>query len=116
MSGFENEPHRTLVGDGTTEIVTGVEDGAVVVHFKKTINWVKLAPEIAVQIGKALIDNVSRMGYDVKIRMPKKELSSEKYTLVCGRVRFMLLKKRTDQEPDEVLARRIVDLVLSETQ
>lgn len=114
MSEFENNEKRTLVGDGSSEIVTGVEDGHVVIHFKKTLNWIALEPETAVQIGKALIDNVARLGYDVKIQMPKRTLSPEKYQLVSGRVRFMLLKKRADQEPDEVLARRILDLILSE--
>lgn len=102
------------VGDGETKLGIKIEDKRIVIVFEKQSNWIALNPSVAFAIAKDLFDKVKELGYNVTIQMPKRTLSPEKYQLITGRVRFLLLKKRGENEPDEVLARRIVDTIAGE--
>lgn len=104
------------IQSGMTKIAIGIResDSKILLQFPQPMHSITFDPENAVMVGKQLIDLATRLGVQVTIQAPKRSLTREKYNMLAGRVEFLLMKKRGENETNRVLAERITDLLCGE--
>lgn len=99
--------------EGKTEMAIQAEKGQVVVRFREPRHWVVFEPSNAVQIGKHLIDCAVACGANVTIQVPRRKISREQRDHLIVRAGHVVRSLSDQGKPPAVIARHVVDAILS---
>lgn len=104
----------TRTGTGKTEITIGPENGRVVMGFPNPITWFAMDPLNAAQIGRELINAATKLGADVQIIIPKKQITETQRRVLITRVHLVMKNQLEKHIRPERVAQQLVDIVLAE--
>jgi hypothetical protein len=113
MNGSDSQELKPLVGAGATSMSLDVRDKRVVINFPSAVSWAAFEPQVALQMAHQLIAAVEDCGLHVTMEVPPPKTAPRVRERMVARAKMILNSKRARPESNEVLATRIVDMVLN---
>lgn len=107
------DPAGLQEGEGATDMVLFAHEGKVIQRFAKPMLFVAYDRSNAVDIGKRLIDCAVECGADVRIEVPRRQISKQKRDALIVRCIHLMRSLGEKNRAPTYIAREIVDSLLS---
>lgn len=101
------------MSDPLVELTVGPDEGKVILAFREPQTKVTIHPEAAVKIAQSMISAATACGYEVTLKLPKREISGMKRSALVTRCQLVLKNQLERGVKHDHLAEQLVDIVLS---
>lgn len=91
----------------------GKESGRIVLALAEPSKWISMDPRQAVAIAKDMIDKAVKLGAQVEIVMPRKEVNGTQRAVLVTRTKLVMKGQLERGVKVEHLAEQLVDIILS---
>jgi hypothetical protein len=106
----------SLEGDGQVELGIYIENNKIMMAFQRPMTWIGFDPSNAVAVGKELIDSAVKLGADVRIITPPRQVTVEHRGRMIQRTINIFNSMSEKGRPIHFIAQQVVDSLLAEIE